>query len=128
MNSKWLPYVFILIAIFLIFTIDKLQPLMSDHVKEAPFTIPKAKITINGQEILYKSGSFAWVEDGTGPIIDQDEPPILFHDLLPVSVKPFSIMEVTFQPKDKIDNIAVYRSRGDLEKGPLPFESIFDNT
>ena len=90
--------------------------------------IPEAIISIDGQNILYKSGTFSWVENGTGPVVDEDEPPILFHDLLPVSAKPFSKMKITFPEKAGINDVSVYRSRGDLEMGDLPMETIFDNT
>ncbi|WP_035208938.1 hypothetical protein [Mesobacillus boroniphilus] len=129
MKSKWLPYVIVLIAILLVFTLDRFRTLLPEQEKEPSFSIPEAIITVGGQEVIYKSGTFAWVEKGTGPVIDQDEPPILFHDLLPVSVKPFSEMKITFPEKAGIDHISVYRSQGqeDLEMGNLPFETIFDN-
>ncbi|MFT9597405.1 hypothetical protein [Mesobacillus sp.] len=130
MKSKWLPYGIVLLAIFLIFTIEGFRTLMPEQEKELSFSIPEAVITVGGQEVIYKSGTFAWVEVGIGPVVEQDEPPILFHDLLPVSVKPFSEMKITFPEKAGIDNISVYRSQGqgDLEMGNLPFETIFDNT
>ena len=128
MKNKWLPYGIVLLAIFLIFTVDKFRILMPEQQEEPSFSIPEAEITIEDQEVLYKTGTFAWVEKGTGPVIDQDEPPILFHDLLPVSVKPFSKMNINFPEKAGIDKISVYRSKGDLEMGDLPMETIFDNT
>lgn len=128
MKNKWLPYGIVLLAIILIFTIDKFQTVMPKQEKEQTFSIPEAEISIEGQEVLYKSGTFTWVEKGTGTVIDQDEPPILYHDLLPLSVKPFSKMKITFPKKAEIDKITVYHSRGDLEMGDLPMETIFDNT
>lgn len=130
MKSKWLPYGIVLIAIFLIFTLDRFRTLLPEQAKEPSFSIPEVIISVGDQEVIYKSGTFAWVEKGTGPVIDQDEPPILFHDLLPVSVKPFSEMKITFPEKAGIDNISVYRSQrqGDLEVGNLPLETVFDDT
>jgi hypothetical protein len=130
MKSKWLPYGIVLIAIVLIFTIDKFRTLLPEQEKEPSFSIPAAVITVEDEEVIYKSGTFRWVETGTGPVIDQDEPPILFHDLLPVSVKPFSEMKIIFPEEAEIDNISVFRSRGqgDLEMGNLPFDTIFNNT
>ncbi|MBT2644185.1 hypothetical protein J7I80_18220 [Bacillus sp. ISL-41] len=130
MKSKWLSYGILLFAILLVFTIDRYRTLMPDKEKESSFDIPEAEITVGDQEVIYKSGTFAWVEKGTGPVIDQDEPPILFHDLLPVSVKPFSEMKITFPEKAGIDSISVYRSEGqeDLEMGNLPLETVFDDT
>lgn len=129
MKSKWLPYIIVLIAILLIFTLDRFRTLLPEQEKEPSFSIPEAVITVGDQEVIYKSGTFDWVKKGTGPVIDQDEPPILFHDLLPVSVKPFSKMKITFPEKAGIDNISVYRSQaqGELEMGNLPFETIFGN-
>ena len=130
MKSKWLPYGIVLIAVFLVFTVDRLRTHLPEQEKEPTFSIPEAIITVGDQEVIYKSGTFAWVEKGTGPVIDQDEPPILFHDLLPVSVKPFSEMKITFPEKEGIDSISVYRSQGqgDLEMGNLPLETVFDDT
>jgi hypothetical protein len=128
MKSKWLPYGIVILSIILIFTIDKLRPLLPEKENESTFSVPEAAISIDGQEVLYKSGTFAWVEQGTGPVVDQDEPPLLFHDLLPVSVKPFSKMTVNFPNDADINNISVYRSRGDLEMGNLPLEPVFNNT
>lgn len=103
---------------------------MPEEEKEASLGIPVAVITVGDQEVIYKSGTFAWVEKGTGTVVDQEEPPILFHDLLPVSVKPFGKMKITFPENAGIDDISVYRSQGqgDLEMGNLPMETIFDNT
>ncbi|MBS8264072.1 hypothetical protein DYI25_06455 [Mesobacillus boroniphilus] len=128
MKNKWLPYGIVLLAILMIFTMDKFRTLLPEQQEESSFSIPEAQITIAGQEVLHKSGTFAWVEKGTGPVVDQDEPPILFHDLLPVSAKPFSKMMVAFSEEAGINTISVYRSRGDLEMGSQPFETIFDNT
>lgn len=130
--KKWLPYGLVLLALILIFTFDtfqsRIQEQEEEKEKEPSFTIPEAVITVHGQDILYKSGTFSWVENGTGPVVDEDEPPILFHDLLPVSAKPFSIMKITFPEKAGINNLSIYRSQGDLEMGSLPLETIFDNT
>jgi hypothetical protein len=125
---KWLPYALVLISVLGIYTVDTIRSRVQEPEKEASISIPKAVITIEGQEVLYKSGSFSWVKKGTGSVVDQDEPPILFHDLLPVSAKPFSKMKISFPEKAGIDTVSVYRSRGDMEKGPLPLETIFDDT
>lgn len=128
MKGKWLPYGMVLLLIFLIFTLDQLLSFIPDQGKEQLFHHPVPKITIDGQEVLFKSGTFEWVEKGTGAVVDEDEPPILFHDLLPVSVKPLSTMEISFPEKERVDNISVYRSMGDLEMGNLPFETIFNHS
>jgi hypothetical protein len=129
LNKKWLPFALVFISVLMIYTFDTYKSRMPESEKEEEsISFPEAAITINGQEVLYKSGAFSWVEKGTGPVVDQDEPPILFHDLLPVSAKPFSKMKITFPEKAQIDTISVYRSRGDLEMGPLPLETIFDDT
>jgi hypothetical protein len=127
MKNKWLPYGIVLLAILTIFTLDKFLTPLPEQQEDLSYSIPEAQITIEGQEVLHKSGTFEWVEKGTGPVVDQDEPPILFHDLLPVSVKPFSKMKISFPEKAGVDNISVYRSRGDLEQGNLAMETIFDN-
>lgn len=128
LNKKWLPYALVLISVLLIYTLDTFNSRVPEQEKEASTSIPKAVITIDGQEVLYKSGAFSWVEKGIGPVVDQDEPPILFHDLLPVNVKPFSKLKITLPEKAGIETVSVYRSRGELEMGPLPLETIFDDT
>lgn len=99
LNKKWLPYALVLISVLLIYILDTYNSRVPEQEKEASTSIPKAVITIDGQEVLYKSGTFSWVEKGIGPVVDQDEPPILFHDLLPVSVKPFSKLKITYLKK-----------------------------
>ena len=128
LNKKWIPYALVLISVLLVYTFDTFRSRGPEPEKEASISIPEAVITIDSQEVLYKSGTFSWIEKGTGPVVDQDEPPILFHDLLPVSVKPFSKMTITFPEKARIDTVSVYRSRRDLDTGPLPLETIFDDT
>lgn len=130
MKNNRLPYVLVLFAIMIIFSLDRLQNHSSntEYAETTGHELPEAKITIEGIDIPYKSGNFEWVEKGTGPVIDQDEPPILFHDLLPVNVKPFSKMEITFSDEDNNYDLGIHQSRGDLETGMIPFEPVINNT
>jgi hypothetical protein len=130
MKNKWLPYVLVLFAIIIIFSLDRLQTRSTDteSAETTAHELPEAKIKINGIEIPYKSGNFEWVEKGTGPVIDQDEPPILFHDLLPVNVKPFSTMVITFSEEDKNYDLGIYQARDNLETGMIPFAPVINNS
>ncbi|RSD25562.1 hypothetical protein [Mesobacillus subterraneus] len=129
MRSKWFSYGFVIVAILVFFIIDQIQHLpVNNLLQEKGFEIPEPKITIDGQEIPFKSGQFDWAKDGTGPVIDQDEPPILFHDLLPAIVKPFSTLEIIFPEKNNIDDVAIHEALWGLERGVDSFNPMFFNS
>lgn len=130
MNNKWVPYIFVLIAFLIIISLDSFQTAPgqeeSKQIKSMP--IPKLKLMVAGQPIEYKSGKFDWVDKGTGSIIDEDEPPLLFSNILITTVKPFSVLEPSFSLEpDKIE-ISTFQSNYDLEDEMFPFTPLSGST
>ncbi|MEH7444982.1 hypothetical protein V7201_22000 [Bacillus sp. JJ1122] len=130
MKNKWLPYIFVIIAVLLAFSLDLFQSAEEEKNRGESTTFAKApevEFLIAGEPVEYKSGIYEWIEQGTGSIIDQNEPPILFHDLLPLTVKPFSTLDISFSEEPDHAEIAVFQSNYDLEQGISEFNSLIKN-
>lgn len=130
MKNKWLPYVFVIIAVLLAVTLDWFQS--TEEVKNSGGSttfakVPEVQLLIAGETVEYKSGIYDWIEQGTGIIIDQNEPPILFHDLQPLTVKPFSKLDISFSEEPDHAEIAVFQANYDLEQGISEFNSLINN-
>lgn len=80
-----------------------------------------------GNLLRKKTGIFEWINKGTGIIIDQNEPPILFHDIQPLTVKSFSKLEISFSKDPDHIEIASIQSNYGLEEEISHFESLYDN-
>jgi len=130
MKNKWLPYVFVIIAFVIAFSLDWFQSAEEGKKSGGSTTfakVPEVQLLIAGETVAYKAGIYDWIEQGTGSIIDQNEPPILFHDIQPLTVKPFSTLDLSFSEEPVHAEIAVFQANYDLEQGMSEFNSLINN-
>ncbi|WP_423406671.1 hypothetical protein AABM38_12185 [Heyndrickxia sp. MSNUG] len=130
MKNKWVPYVFVIIAVVIAFSLDLFQSDGDGKNNGGSTTfakVPEVQLLISGEPVEYKSGIFDWIEQGTGIIIDQNEPPIMFHDIQSLTVKPFSILDISFSEEPDHAEIAVFQANYDLEQGISEFNSLIKN-
>lgn len=129
MKNKLLPYLFVLIAVLIAVSLDWFQSAEVEKTSRVKTFArsPEAQLLINGEAVSHKAGIFEWIDKGTGNIIDQNEPPILFHNIQSLTVKPFSKLEIAFSKDPDHIEIASIQSNYGLEEGIVHFESIYDN-
>ncbi|MEH7885004.1 hypothetical protein V7654_11865 [Bacillus sp. JJ1609] len=130
MKNKWLPYVFVIIAVLIAVSHDWFQTAEEGKTRGGSTTFAKApdvQLLIAGEPVEYKAGIYDWIDQGTGSIIDQNEPPIMFRDIQSLTVKPFSTLDISFSEEPARAEIAVFQANYDLEQGMSEFNSLMNN-
>lgn len=127
MKNKLLPYVLVITAIILIFTLEEFKTDKEDLPGKTIFApLPPLELTIDGLPVEHIYGQYDWVKNGTGPVIDSDEPPILFNKMQIQSIKPFSELKMNFSQEPRQVDIASIQWGQGLEEGIIAFTSLFE--
>ena len=73
---------------------------------------PVPVLSVDGQPVPYQLGTYSWASNGRGVAVDSVDPPTLVEPLVPVTVGPNAVLNVTFTDAPEEVGIAVWTGDG----------------